>query len=172
MKNKLNKNQWVAIIVSVGVAIFVIFFSFQNSPYFKSPASALLPTASFENTNKIINTTMDANYENTADLIIEEISEGTGRMAETGNTISVNYEGFLTDGSKFDSSLERGVPFEFILGTGSVIEGWDKGISGMKEGGVRKLVIPSNLAYGENEVGPIPPNSTLIFVVELIEVLD
>jgi FKBP-type peptidyl-prolyl cis-trans isomerase len=107
-----------------------------------------------------------------AGLIIEEVAAGTGEVANRGRTVSVHYTGRLTDGKQFDSSLERGQPIQFPLGTGMVIKGWDLGIEGMKVGGKRKLTIPPNLAYGERGTpgGPIPPNATLVFDVELTAV--
>lgn len=95
---------------------------------------------------------------------------GTGDVAVAGKTVKVHYTGVFTSGEKFDSSVERGVPFEFILGAGQVIKGWDIGVEGMKVGGKRVLVIPPEYGYGENAVGPIPANSTLIFEVELLQV--
>lgn len=99
-----------------------------------------------------------------------DISVGTGDEAVAGKTVSVHYTGTLTDGTKFDSSLDRGQPFEFVLGTGQVIKGWDDGVAGMKVGGKRKLVIPPDLAYGDRAQGSIPANSTLVFEVELLGV--
>lgn len=102
-----------------------------------------------------------------------DIIEGTGDLAEAGQMVTVNYTGWLTDGVKFDSSLDRGVPFPFTLGAGEVIEGWDEGVAGMRVGGLRQLIIPSDLAYGDaNTGGPIPPGATLIFEVELLEIED
>jgi peptidylprolyl isomerase len=97
---------------------------------------------------------------------------GDGKVAKAGDTVSVHYTGTLTNGKKFDSSLDRKEPFEFKLGAGMVIKGWDEGVAGMKEGGKRKLIIPPDLAYGNREVGKglIPANSTLIFEVELLRV--
>jgi FKBP-type peptidyl-prolyl cis-trans isomerase len=103
-------------------------------------------------------------------LKIEDIVVGTGKEAKDGNKVTVNYIGTLTDGTKFDSSYDRKEPFSFTLGEGSVIPGWDQGLLGMKKGGKRKLTIPSDLAYGESGSGPIPPNSTLIFEIELLKV--
>lgn len=99
-----------------------------------------------------------------------DVKVGEGAEAKAGQTVSVHYTGWLVDGSKFDSSVDRGQPFEFPLGGGSVIKGWDEGVAGMKIGGVRKLIIPSDLGYGSRGAGLIPPNSTLIFEVELLGV--
>ena len=96
---------------------------------------------------------------------------GDGDLPEHGSIIAVHYVGTLEDGTQFDSSVDRGWPFEFTLGEGYVIAGWDEGISTMRLGGSRKLVIPSDLAYGEDGVGPIPGNATLLFEVELVGIL-
>lgn len=100
-----------------------------------------------------------------------DVQTGSGREAQSGSKLSMQYTGYLTDGTKFDSSLDLGQPFEFTLGGGEVIKGWDEGIVGMKEGGKRRLIIPSQLAYGAAGRPPvIPPNATLIFDVELVSV--
>ena len=101
-----------------------------------------------------------------------DIVVGDGPTAETGNTVTVNYTGWLTDNVKFDSSLDSGVPFPFTLGTGAVIAGWDEGVAGMRVGGKRQLVIPAELGYGETGSGLIPPGATLIFDVELLDVQE
>jgi FKBP-type peptidyl-prolyl cis-trans isomerase len=96
---------------------------------------------------------------------------GTGEVAVAGKTVSVHYTGWLENGKKFDSSVDRGQPFSFPLGAGRVIKGWDEGVQGMKMGGKRKLTIPSNLGYGpQGAGGVIPPNAILIFDVELLGV--
>lgn len=101
----------------------------------------------------------------------EDIKVGTGAEAVDGKKVTVHYTGTLTNGTKFDSSLDRNQPFSFMLGQGEVIQGWDLGVKGMKEGGKRKLTIPSNLGYGEYGAPPvIPANATLIFDVELLKV--
>ena len=107
-----------------------------------------------------------------AELIIEEIKEGTGPTPKKGDRISVHYTGWLTNGKKFDSSVDRKDPLVFQIGVGQVIKGWDQGVITMKVGGKRKLTIPPHLAYGNRNVGNglIPPNSTLIFEVELLAI--
>jgi len=102
-------------------------------------------------------------------LKITELVLGDGQEATQGTSVSVNYRGTLEDGKEFDSSYGRG-PFEFSLGAGMVIKGWDEGVAGMKVGGKRKLVIPPELGYGSRGIGPIPPNSVLTFEVELLGV--
>jgi FKBP-type peptidyl-prolyl cis-trans isomerase len=105
-----------------------------------------------------------------ASFIKEEVVVGKGAEAGNGDRLVVNYEGMLEDGTKFDSSYERGQPFEFVLGAGQVIPGWDLGLLGMRVGGKRNLTIPPELGYGSKANGPIPPNSTLKFTVELLEI--
>lgn len=105
------------------------------------------------------------------DLQIEDHVVGTGEEATAGKRVSVHYTGTFEDGRTFDSSVPRGEPFEFKLGAGQVIKGWDQGVAGMKVGGKRRLVIPSDLAYGSRGAGGvIPPNATLVFDVELVSV--
>jgi len=95
---------------------------------------------------------------------------GTGEIPSPGKTVRVHYTGRLENGTKFDSSVDRGQPFDFTIGVGQVIKGWDEGVMTMKVGGKRKLIVPPNLGYGAFGAGPIPPNSTLIFEVELLGV--
>lgn len=105
------------------------------------------------------------------EFLIQVLQEGTGHEAVLGKNVHVHYTGWLVDGRKFDSSRDRGKPFSFPLGAGRVIQGWDKGVVGMKEGEKRKLTIPPELGYGARGAGRlIPPNATLIFEVELLHV--
>jgi FKBP-type peptidyl-prolyl cis-trans isomerase FkpA len=103
-------------------------------------------------------------------LVIEDLVVGTGATAAAGDTITVHYVGTLSNGQKFDSSYDRGTPFTFRLGAGSVIAGWDQGLVGMRVGGKRRLTIPPNLAYGSRGNGPIPGNATIVFEVDLISI--
>jgi FKBP-type peptidyl-prolyl cis-trans isomerase FkpA len=104
-------------------------------------------------------------------LVIDDVKVGTGAEAKAGQTVTVHYTGWLTNGKKFDSSKDRNEPFTFHLGAGEVIKGWDEGVQGMKVGGVRMLTIPPSLGYGSQGAGGvIPPNATLKFEVELLGV--
>ena len=128
-------------------------------------SSTVTPVAGTEE-----NTRMD-------ELQIIDIESGDGALAESGKNVVVHYTGWLYDaaaddnkGEKFDSSVDRNQPFQFALGAGMVIRGWDEGFAGMQVGGKRRLVIPPDMAYGERGVGPIPPNAVLLFDVELLDV--
>jgi peptidylprolyl isomerase len=107
----------------------------------------------------------------TRELEITDLIIGEGKVVVKGALVIVHYSGFLESGTKFDSSLDRNRPFEFVIGSGRVIKGWDEGVMGMKVGGKRTLFVPSYLAYGERQIGSmIPPNSNLFFEIELLEV--
>ena len=135
-------------------AIFFIFLS-QDSPAQEKKAGKMEKTE--------IKTTSGLKY-------IDEVI-GTGLTPKRGQTVKVHYTGWLENGKKFDSSVDRGEPFEFTLGIGEVIKGWDEGVSTMKVGTKRKLIIPPQLGYGDHGAGSaIPPNATLIFDVELLGV--
>ncbi len=107
---------------------------------------------------------------NVQNMIVDDIKVGDGAEVKSGDKVSVHYIGTLQDGTEFDNSKKRGQPFEFTVGGGQVIKGWDEGLLGMKVGGQRILVIPPEKAYGAAGVGPIPPNSTLVFAIELLEI--
>jgi FKBP-type peptidyl-prolyl cis-trans isomerase FkpA len=105
------------------------------------------------------------------ELKIEKLHEGSGPAPKRGELVSVHYTGWLTDGTKFDSSVDRGEPFEFVLGRGQVIRGWDEGVAALRVGDRARLTIPPEMGYGARGVGGvIPPNATLIFEVELLDV--
>ncbi len=154
----MNRNSWVA----VGVAIVVVgFFLFGGT------------VMNFFNGGRGAKELSMVEKQNTMDeeLVLADAVVGTGEEAVAGSLVTVHYVGRFPDGTVFDSSLERGTPFTFVLGQKQVIEGWDKGFVGMKVGGRRTIIVPPHLGYGANDYGPIPGNSTLIFDVELLGVV-
>ena len=170
--NNMNKKYLFAtiflviIIIVGGIAILSAKDSSENQPLATST-----PTATIESMAEPTASASGKTIMETDKLIIQDEVVGTGTEAVAGKKITVNYTGTLTNGTKFDSSLNPGrTPFEFTLGAGEVIAGWDQGFAGMKIGGKRKLTIPSSLGYGAIDMGSIPPNSTLIFEVELLGV--
>lgn len=104
------------------------------------------------------------------DMVIDDVKIGVGEEVKEGDVVSVHYVGTLQNGQEFDNSKKRGAPFEFKVGGGQVIKGWEEGLVGMKEGGQRILVIPPEKAYGKNGIGPIPGDATLVFAIELLEI--
>ena len=119
---------------------------------------------------KSMNETIDVTG-GVTELKIETTEEGSGTLVvKAGDTIAVHYTGTLLDGTKFDSSVDRGIPFEFTVGEGQVIQGWDEGLLGMKVGEKRTLTIPASMGYGARGAGSIPPNATLVFETELVEI--
>ncbi len=147
---KLSKNEWIAVVVSVFVVGF--FFVFGQGLI------------------SLFNKTKGASIAKTSQLMGQDLVIGTGDTAEPGKRVVVHYTGKFQDGRVFDSSVDRGEPFQFVLGSGQVIKGWDQGIVGMKVGGKRLLVVPPELGYGFSDYGPIPGGSTLLFEVELLKV--
>ncbi|UBF25018.1 FKBP-type peptidyl-prolyl cis-trans isomerase [Kovacikia minuta CCNUW1] len=134
-----------------------------TSPAQTLVAEAAPPLAQTNTGEKAVTTTPSG-------LKYTDLVEGTGASPQTGQKVTVHYTGTLEDGTKFDSSRDRNQPFEFKIGVGQVIKGWDEGVSTMKVGGRRELIIPPDLGYGARGIGPIPPNSTLLFDVELLKV--
>jgi FKBP-type peptidyl-prolyl cis-trans isomerase len=158
--------------VGLATAVALALFASLAMSGCSSPPKATTPEPAA--TEKPAATTPAPAAEPTAEvteLKIEDTKVGTGAVAKTGDTVSVQYTGYLTDGTKFDSSRDSGQPFQFTIGKGEVIAGWEQGIAGMKVGGTRKLTIPASLGYGaEGAGGVIPPNATLVFDVELVGV--
>lgn len=159
-------------IIVIVVVAFGIFFIIKNT---KKPAmneeSKDQTEASTTNTSPTTETQSSTATPAPTELMMTTVKEGTGPEAKDGDIVSVNYTGYLSDGTKFDSSLDRGTPFQFTIGAGQVIKGWDIGVKGMKKGEVRKLIIPAEFGYGASGFpGVIPPNATLAFQVELMEI--
>ncbi len=157
--------EWIAVALALVVALFMFFGGSIASIF--SPETVV---------NQISNTTQNTeqpqmnNISTVPGLEIYDVTVGTGVEAKAGTTVTAHYTGTLTNGQKFDSSVDRGQPFSFALGAGQVIQGWDVGIQGMKVGGKRRLVISPELGYGNRAIGAIPANSTLVFDVELLGV--
>ncbi len=103
-------------------------------------------------------------------LIVQDVAVGSGRIVREGDTVTLHYVGMVKDGKQFNNTYTTGTPYTFIVGTREVIEGWDRGVVGMQEGGQRILVIPASMAYKNRSVGPVPPNATLIFALELLSI--
>jgi|SRR3989344_922514 len=157
---KLSQTQWIAVVVALGAVGYIFFLggSLNNVTSNLSQSGAA--------------TMSENNSANQTTLVVQDSTVGTGAEAMAGKVVTVNYVGTFQDGTKFDASADHGEPFSFTLGAGEVIKGWDQGVAGMKIGGKRVLIVPPELGYGDRQVGPIPPNSTLIFAVELLKVED
>lgn len=163
----MDKNKIIALVTAI-VLVIVGFFIFYNKNKNNVDATKQDKTIDLKLNNQKMNG-VDKLTTSKRGVEIEILKEGTGAIAKKGDIVSVHYVGTLEDGKKFDSSIDRGIPFEFSLGAGQVIPGWEIGVEGMKIGEVRKLAIPSELAYGSNGAGnAIPPNATLIFEVQLL----
>ncbi len=191
---KLSTNESIGAGVGVIVVLGLLIFGnpsikFSNNPetantpdeFDQPPQRDIIQTEiESENIEKVTATTTTP-LKTTTKIMPKEITTkeglkytdvviGTGATAVAGKEVTVHYTGTFADGKKFDSSVDRGEPFQFTLGAGKVIKGWDLGVAGMKVGGKRQLTIPATLGYGANNYGPIPGNSTLLFDVELLEV--
>jgi len=179
MKN-LKQNEAISLVAALLVIGFVFFGSFANpfkqvvqtevAPKDDAGAVTLVDSATQPATAaEALRTATDDSGEITK-LVIEDVKKGEGELVEKGDVVTVHYTGVLKDGTKFDDSRVRGTPFTFTVGVGEVIKGWDQGVVGMRVGGERVLVIPSELGYGNRQLGPIPPNSTLLFSIVVLEV--
>jgi FKBP-type peptidyl-prolyl cis-trans isomerase len=151
----------IILVTGVVVVVGVFYFIFDYSP---AVTIKTAPLVEFEKQVLI-------KPSNPMELQIQILKEGQGTVAKAGDIVFVHYTGWLENGTKFDSSLDRGQPFQFVLGAGQVIQGWDQGVLGMKVGEKRKLIIPAALGYGNAGAGGvIPPNAVLIFEVELLKI--
>jgi FKBP-type peptidyl-prolyl cis-trans isomerase FkpA len=144
-----RKQVTTGVAVAVSLAVVAFFFIFINP--FLQQSAASVPQETMTN------------------IVIQDQAVGTGAEAKSGDVITVNYTGRLSDGTVFDTSIGR-EPLQFMLGASNIIPGWNQGIEGMKVGGKRLLIIPPSLAYGAQGIGPIPPNATLIFEIDLLDV--
>jgi FKBP-type peptidyl-prolyl cis-trans isomerase len=163
---KFGKREWTAIAAAL-VATAILFYGGSIWRFLFGQGvvdSTEGPLRATQSTEKMTNISTVEGIE------IYVVQEGTGAEALPGKTVTAHYVGTLADGTKFDSSLDRGQPFSFKLGAGQVIRGWDLGIQGMKVGEVRRLIISPAYGYGSQAIGPIPPNSTLTFEVQLVNV--
>lgn len=169
----MNKNLLISIIIIIAFAVGMYFVVTNAKPSENKLNMNEENYESMENTDGL----EGENSQGLVDLesvlesnepVMIKIKEGTGEaMSKDGDILGVKYVGFLEDGTQFDSNVEGDTEFNFTLGAGQVIKGWDVGLKDMKVGEIRKLIIPSDYAYGENGIGPIPPNATLLFEVEL-----
>lgn len=169
--------------ISIGVALIVVvvvFFGFFGNPFFKANQHAKSATSSAPVT--VANAVKDKDqaaqdlraatdeYGKVTKLAIQDVKVGVGAPVVVGDTVTVNYVGKLIDGTEFDSSIKHGTPFTFTVGKGDVIKGWEQGLLGMKKGGQRTLIIPSDMGYGDRGMGPIPPGATLLFSIALLDI--
>lgn len=154
---KLSNKEWIAVAVAVAFVGYTLFGFNIMSLFQKSSMNQDASAAA-------VNTTVP----NDKGLIINDIVVGQGPLVKKGDRVSVHYILSLSDGTTLQNSKDFGAPFKFTLGAGEVIQGWEMGFEGMHVGGVRTVVIPPELAYGNKQAGPIPPNSTLVFTIELV----
>ena len=156
---KLSKTEWVAVFAAVAFTGYTLFGS-SITALFTNPNTNQMD----ENAAAAINTGSNTG----AGVLINDLTPGAGAEVKQGDLVTVHYILSLSDGTVLQNSKDFGQPFQFVLGRGEVIQGWEQGFAGMKVGGTRTMTIPPELAYGASQVGPIPPNSTLVFTVELV----
>lgn len=174
----INKFELAGIGVSVIAMALALFLLRIDSSVFSSnilntdtQSATIVVSDDSNDASAIANAIVEASDKSEIErLISDDVVLGVGDSVETGDTVSVHYIGTLQNGQQFDNSYTRGTPFEFTVGEGKVIEGWERGIIGMKTGGQRILVVPARLGYGEEGYGPIPKNATLVFAIELLSI--
>lgn len=157
---RLSKKEWVAVSVAIVFVAYALFGG-EIMSLFKSNTMIDDSIAGADAANVPVNN---------SGIVINDIKVGTGTEAKQGDLVSAHYILSLSDGTVIQNSKDFGAPFQFVLGAGQVIAGWEQGFTGMKVGGVRTIIIPPELGYGANQAGPIPPNSTLVFTIELVDV--
>lgn len=162
---KLSNIEWVAVAIAV---VFVGYTLFGGSIMSLFQKNSMNANSSAAAANASTNPTSNPSN----GVVIKDIVAGTGPEVKAGQILTVNYVLSLSDGTVIQNSKDSGAPFKFILGAGQVIPGWEQGFAGMRVGGTRMITIPPELAYGPNQAGPIPPNSTLIFNIELLDATD
>ena len=164
---------YIIVIAVVGIGAWLLLRKGSNQPVdLYSPSASPTASATATMSPTPISSPAGKLTKLSDGLEIQDEVIGQGAAAKAGDTIAVQYTGTLSNGTKFDSSYDHGQPFSFQLGAGQVIKGWDEGVAGMKVGGKRKLVIPPSLGYGSQNIGNglIPPNSTLLFEIELVAI--
>jgi FKBP-type peptidyl-prolyl cis-trans isomerase len=170
----INKFEAIGIFLSVGIMALALFLMRMDSNtdllgFVSSDTQSASVVKVTDNAGMTLKDSMDLKG-NLNNLVVDDIVIGTGAEVASGDTITVNYIGTLQNGQQFDNSYIKGEPFSFTVGAGRVIKGWELGVVGMKVGGQRILVVPADLAYGDQAVGPIPANATLVFAIELIDI--
>jgi FKBP-type peptidyl-prolyl cis-trans isomerase len=170
----LNKVETIGILLCVGVMSLALFLlRADDASRILTSIEGQSQTATVEDADTKREEKLKAAFNNNGELsrmVIDDVVIGKGEEVKNGDTVSVHYIGTLQNGTEFDNSQKRGEPFTFTVGEGMVIKGWEEGLIGMKKGGQRLLVIPPSMGYGANAIGPIPPNSTLLFSIELVEI--
>lgn len=160
---KRNRQRMIFGIIAALIVVLIVFLVYRDY----SSRNKTYPIGKLDSTPP---TPSASAITTSSGLVYEDLQVGDGATAKSGDTVTVNYTGWLTNGTKFDSSIDRGKTFDFTVGSGNVIAGWDEGVVGMRVNGTRLLVIPSSLGYGSNAYGSIPANSNLIFEVQLVAI--